>query len=178
MGLGDATWVYLSGMEEEFDPKPFYQDVCSFYVASLQKMLKKFPFSFWDSILKDLGIINPDQVYTYEFSTVEGLAKRFPQLGLGDSQSIDALRNEFMDFQLFTAELPTADTYKSATGDDKPRPGQFWNEVSKMKTFDGELRFPFLVKPMTGLMTIPSSNADSERGFLSFGKFTPTSVQV
>ena len=48
--------------------------------------------------------------------------KRFPQLNLNDSQSIDSLRIEFMDFKLSPAELPTPDTYKSATGDDKPRP--------------------------------------------------------
>ena len=47
----------------------------------------------------------------------------------------------------------------------RSRPGQFWNEVGRMKTFDGELRFPSLVKLMVGLLLIPSSNADSERGF-------------
>jgi len=29
-----------------------------------------------------------------------------------------------------------------------------------MKTLDGEIRIPLLVKPMTGLVSIPSSNAD------------------
>ena len=76
LGLGNDTWVYLSGMEEEFDPKPFYKAVREFYVATLKKMLKNFPFG--DSILKDLGIINPDSVSTYSFSTIESLAKRFP----------------------------------------------------------------------------------------------------
>ena len=70
-----------------------------------------------------------------------------------------------MDFKLSPAELPTPDTYKSATGDDKPRPGRYWKEVSRMRTFDGEMRFPLLVKLITGLMSIPSSNADSEREF-------------
>ena len=35
-------------------------------------MIKKFPFS--DSILKDLGIINPEQVCSYSFRTIETLA--------------------------------------------------------------------------------------------------------
>ena len=34
-----------------------------------------------------------------------------------------------------------------------------------MKIFDGELRFPTLVRLMVGPLLIPSSNADSERGF-------------
>ena len=52
LGLGSA-WVYISVLEEEEDIKPFYSAVHSFYVVTLQKMLKKFPFG--DSILKDLG---------------------------------------------------------------------------------------------------------------------------
>ena len=115
--------------------------------------------------MKDLGIINPNDACTYTFSIVESLAKCFPQLGLDDSASINALRDEFMDFKLSPAEHPAVDTYISATDDDKPRPGQFWNEVGRVKTFDGELRFPSLVKLMVGLLLIPSSNADSERGF-------------
>ena len=44
LGFGDATWTYISGMEEELDSKTLYKAVRSFYVASLQKMLKKFLF--------------------------------------------------------------------------------------------------------------------------------------
>ena len=104
LGLGDDTWACLSEMEEDFNLKPFFKAVRDFYIASLKKMLKKFPFG--DSILKDLGIINPNDACTYTFSTVESLAKRFPQLGLDDSASINALRDEFMDFKLSPAEHP------------------------------------------------------------------------
>ena len=34
-----------------------------------------------------------------------------------------------------------------------------------MKTFCGELRFPKLYRLMAGLLSIPCSNADAERGF-------------
>ena len=70
-----------------------------------------------------------------------------------------------MDFKLSPTEHPTIEMYKSATGDDKPRPGRFWYEVGQMKLFDGEPIFPLLVRLMSGLMSIPASNADSERGF-------------
>ena len=130
-------------------------------------MLKKFPFS--DTILKDLGIINPLQVNSYSFDTIQRLAKRFKQLHLADSASLDTLRDEFMDFTLSPRDLPDAslDTYNyvSATGDKKPRAGMFWNEVGKLKTLEGELRFPCLFRLMAGLLSIPVSNADSERGF-------------
>ena len=68
LGLGNDLWVHLSSMEE-YDPSPFYRAVRGFYVASVQKMLKKFPFG--DSILKDLDVINPDKFCTCSFSTVE-----------------------------------------------------------------------------------------------------------
>ena len=98
LGLGDNTWLHISDLEEEQDCKPFFTAVRSFYVATIQKMLKKFPFS--DTILKDLGIINPLQVNSYSFDTIQRLAKRFKQLGLADSASLDTLRDEFMDFTL------------------------------------------------------------------------------
>ena len=43
-------------------------------------------------------------------------------------------------------------------------------EVSKLKTLDGEVRFPCLVELMTGLLTIPVSNAHSESDFSIFRK--------
>ena len=39
-----------------------------------------------------------------------------------------------------------------------------------METFSGEARFPNLYKLMSGLLSIPASNADSERGFLMLKK--------
>ena len=43
-------------------------------------------------------------------------------------------------------------------------------KVSRNGTLNGEMKFPLLVKQMTGLMSIPSSNADSERGFFNLRK--------
>ena len=77
------------------------------------------------------------------FSTIEGLAKRFPQLDLADSRTLDLLRKEFMDFKLSPADHPPVSTYNSAT-DEKSRPGAFWYEVGKMKTLDGQPRFPIV----------------------------------
>ena len=47
----------------------------------------------------------------------------------------------------------------------RPKAGLFWLEVGKMTTFEGQPRFNLLYKLMSGLMSIPVSNADSERGF-------------
>ena len=47
----------------------------------------------------------------------------------------------------------------------EPRTGLFWSEVGKMTTLDGQQCFKHLHKLMAGLLSIPVSNADSERGF-------------
>ena len=162
LGIGTNTWTCISQLEEE-DISPFFQSVRSFYVQSIQKMLKKFPFG--DSLMKDLGILQPDRVNSYTVETVVKLGKRFPQLRLDDPQSVDCLREEFMDFLLCPGDLPPPVTYAAADGSNKPRAGKFWLEVSKLRTLDGRLRFGSLYRRMSGLLSIPCSNADSERGF-------------
>ena len=159
LGIGTDTWACIGDLEKELDPKPFFSAVRSFYLATIQKMLKKFPFG--DPLFKDLGILLPSKVS----DTVIRLAKRFPQLGLSDSESISRLQEEFMDFILSPADLPSSHTYNACDHTKKESAGSFWFEIGKMKTFDGQQRFSKLYKLMAGLLSIPSSNADAERGF-------------
>lgn len=70
-------------------------------------MLKKFPFG--DSILKDLGVLQPDKAPSYSASTILSLAKRFPQIGLSDSEKLDQIVEEFNDFLLSPNDLPKPD---------------------------------------------------------------------
>uniref|UniRef100_A0A1X7SHY9 HAT C-terminal dimerisation domain-containing protein n=1 Tax=Amphimedon queenslandica TaxID=400682 RepID=A0A1X7SHY9_AMPQE len=163
LGVGDSTWTFLHEVEEEHDLKPFFIAVRSFYVNSIKKMLQKFPFG--DTLLKDLGILQPQKAASYPVSTVVRLAKRFPQLGLADSASLDELSEEFNDFTLSPSDLPTPGEYRAADDEMKPKTGFYWSEVGKIKTLDGKPRFLKLFHLMAGLLTIPVSNADSERGF-------------
>lgn len=137
--------------------------VREFYVALLQKIIRKFPFQ--DSLLKNLGVLQPDRAASYSVTTVLGLAKRFPQLHLADATSHDQWREEFVDFQLSPADLPSPSIYIAANLTERPRVGKFWCHVEQIKTFDGNNRFSTLCKLMYGLLSIPCSNADSERGF-------------
>ena len=59
MGIGDSTWLVLAEVENEHDTKPFFSAVRKFYLATIKKMLKKFPFG--DSLLKDLGVVQPEK---------------------------------------------------------------------------------------------------------------------
>ena len=86
---------------------------------------------------------------------------------MDSSDDIDALSEDFIDFSLSQTDLPIPKEYKAADGKMKPRAGSFWWEV---KTFDGQPRFPNLIKLMSGLLSIPASNTDSELGFSIFRK--------
>ena len=163
LGIGMNTWASISALEEEYDTAPFFNAVMKFYIATITKMIKKFPFG--DTLLQDLGILVPDKVATYSVDTVVRLARRFPQLELCDPTSLDQLREEFLDFTLSPTDLPTQTEYSAADKSKKPCIGKYWWEVSKIVTLHGQPRFPLLFKLMAGLLTIPASNADSERGF-------------
>ena len=120
---------------------------------------------FGDSLLKDLGILVPDKTASYSVETIIRLAKRFPQIGVADAESLDTLREEFMDFIFSSSDLPKPVEYQAADRTEKLRAGPFWFQVGKLKTLDGQNRFGTLYKLMCGLLVIPCSNADSERGF-------------
>ena len=163
LGIGTRTWTDLAELESEHELKRFFSSVRKFYVATITKMLQKFPFG--DSLLKDLGILQPEKTTSYSFDLIQRLAKRFPQLGLADEASIDQLREEFIDFTLSPLDLPSVSEYKAADFMVRPRVGIFWSKVGKIRTLEGQDRFGLLCKLMYGLLSIPASNADSERGF-------------
>ena len=115
--------------------------------------------------MKNLGILQPSKASSFPSSIVVNLAKRFPQLGLSDSESLQCLKEEFMDYTLSPDDLPTPLTYNTVGHTKKECAGPYWWEVGKMTTLSGETRFPNLYKLMAGLLCIPCSNADAERGF-------------
>lgn len=132
-------------------------------MATIKKMIKKFPFG--DTILKDLGILQPEKTSSYSAATALKLARRFPQMGLSEPETLDRIEEEFNDFLLSPNDIPKPDTYHVSKTSEKPCAGSFWCKVGKIKTLEGELRFGTLCRLMAGLLTIPCSNADAERGF-------------
>ena len=71
--IGQATWEHLAELQLEHDLKPFFVGVRSFYLAMIKKMLQKFPFL--DTLIKDLGVLQPNKTSSYPVSTVLDLAK-------------------------------------------------------------------------------------------------------
>ena len=163
LGIGDDTWASVSQLEHLHDTTPFFKAIRSFYVSSTKKMLVKFPFG--DSLVKDLRIIQLEHTSSFSFNTITSLAKCFPPIGLNDAVSLQNLKEQFQDFKLSPNDLPMLAKYKAADIVMRPKAGLFWLEVGKMTTFEVHPRFNLLHKLMSGLMSIPVSNADSERGF-------------
>ena len=120
LDIGNDTWVCLAELQEDTDIKPFFTAVRNFYTSTIHK---KFPFA--DSLLRDLGVLQPEKTSSYDVSTVLKLAKRFPQLDLTDSASLDKLREEFTDFCISPGDLPCIDTYRAADCTAKPCAGLF-----------------------------------------------------
>ena len=86
LSIGYETWLCISTLEEEMDTKPFLLYVKAFYSATLQIFFKKFPFG--DTILQDLGILQPIKTKSYTVSTIKRFAKRFPQIELDSQDSL------------------------------------------------------------------------------------------
>ena len=53
-----------------------------------------------------------------------------------ENHILDQLREEFTDFQLSQAELPSLSMYKAADGSEKPRSGLFWSKIGEMKKLE------------------------------------------
>ena len=60
--------------------------------------------------------------------------------------------------------------HKAADGVMRQKAGLFLSEVGKMTTLEGQPRFNLLHKLISGLMSIPVCNADSERRFSIMSK--------
>ena len=151
--------LLFSAMEQEHDTKPFFDSVKKFYV----KTSKNDPFG--DSLLRDLEISQQKKLTSSTIDSVVGLAKRFLQLELSDASSLDKVRKECHDYILSPSDLPTVEEHNGANQVKRHHVGRYWWEVGIILTLAGERRFPSLTKLMVGLLSIPASNADSERGF-------------
>ena len=80
-------------------------------------------FPFGDTILQDLGIVQPTKTKSCTVSTIKRLAKRFPQIELDSPDSLHLLAQEFTDFLLSPEDLPALRYYKDCNEVEKLRPG-------------------------------------------------------
>ena len=87
--------------------KSFIHSVRTFCTTFVKTLVKKFPFG--STILCDLRILNPSERRTYKDfpAAVVRLAKCFPQLGLSQTEKLEELKTEAIDFYMAdSADLP------------------------------------------------------------------------
>lgn len=155
IAVGMSARSYLAEEEENIPiatPSRFFLYVRKFYQAVVLKMMKKFPFK--DTIIQDLGIIDPRNRGNVTAETALNLAKRFKIL---DDEDLDALGDECHDLCVSPDDdLPSFEDQNI---------NRFWLDMSRMKLANDQLRFPKLCSIITVAMTIPNSNAECERVF-------------
>ena len=164
LGIGHKTWGYLSEIEDDIDQranKQFFTGVRDFYKAVVSTIIKK--FSFNDSVIDDVANLLPENRSKVTGAAVLRLARRFPAALSEDK--FDNLEEEVLDYVLASsAEMPSVNR-----DDGKPTKSEelctYWQEIGNMKTLQGENRFPCLVLLAQCLLSLPVSNADTERVF-------------
>ena len=108
-----------------------------------------------NSLLKDLRLLQPTQRLDLKVQVACRLADNLLS-HVVPLEKCDKLRDEFSDWQLLEDDsLPSC-----AAGD---RLDSYWGNVAKMKDVAGKIQFEQLCKLTTALLTIPRSNAGSER---------------
>ena len=164
MGTGHKTQAYLSEIENDIDRRTkrlFCTGVLDFYKAVVSTIIKK--FSFNDSVFDDIAILLPEKRSEVTGAAVFRLARQFPAALSEDK--FDCLEEEVLDYVLASsAVMPSV-----RRDDGKPTKSKelcaYWQEVGNMKTLQGEYSFPCLVLLAKCLLSLPVSNADTERVF-------------
>ncbi|XP_060074370.1 zinc finger protein 862-like [Ylistrum balloti] len=158
LAVGLCTRAYLSEHDEDTQgvTARFFSSVRRFYIAAVDKMVKKFPFH--DPVINKLQFLVPSSRDHVNPADVVEIGKRFPSV-IQDGQ-LGTLEEEYREFQL----CPDADLPKWEDG--KTPVDSFWGGIASCKTaVTRSMRFPILYKLATSLCTLPNSNADCERVF-------------
>ena len=148
--IGDNTPALLLHLKENEGEVvgQFYQKVIQFYQAFVKKQLKSFEFQ--SSVLRCLTFLDPDQAQRMPLSTYDQIA---------DSVAISFDKHqtklEHRDFATDCSVVPT--------------PGEnavdYWYRILHFQSPMGEQRYKNLATLALQLLSIPASNADSERVF-------------
>ena len=163
IGIGHKTWAYFSEVEDDISgrtKRKFFSGIKNFYKAIATTIMKKFNFS--DKVIEDVAVVLPEKRCTVTWAVIHRLAERFPAVS---EDHFDDLEEEVLDYVL----APPATMPSVHRDEGKPTNGAelntYWNEVGKMKTLGGGVRFPALTRLAKCLLSLPISNADSERVF-------------
>lgn len=156
--IGAKTRVYLKEKSvNDGDIRKFYISVREFYVAACVYILKKFPLT--DEFLKHAEVVDISLRQNVSYTSVEYFVCRFPKLI--DESQLDRLEEEFAAYQFENF----ADDIVNCS-----RPDVCWWKISQLKNDSGQMKYGALSKIMFAVLTVPHSNASTERIFSSVRK--------
>ena len=148
--IGDNTLALIINVSENEGEsvKGFYEHVIKFYQRFLDKLLKVFDFR--SEVLSSLSFIDPMKSQIISSSLFDKIEDNFPI-----SFDKAAVKLEYREFAMD----------EDVTDLDHENAIQFWNNVSKLTSPMGSLKYHHLSTLALNLLAIPASNADSERVF-------------
>lgn len=147
--LGQQTTTSLSKLNASAQME-VREHIKSFYVTAVDYMLKKFPLR--SDMLLNAQVADVEQRATVSWSSVEYFADRSP-----GSSSRDTLHESFRKYQ--TSPLPPGVLSEGARID------EVWHQLRTWRDVDDSFPYKELATLMLAILTIPHSNADSERLF-------------
>ena len=148
--IDDPTTLLSASME-----RTFYDGVRIFYITVATKILQK--FTFQDNLIDDIGILLPENRDIIRPQTALRLARRFAMTV--PMPAHDSLEEEVLDYSL----APITTLPQVEEGQDQLC--QYWQAIGRMKCVDGTHRFPNLARLAKCMLSLPHSNADTERVF-------------
>jgi hypothetical protein len=154
--IGAETKSYLSEMKEcgmmtSDDRTEFYAAIRKYFEKGVSYILEKFPLH--DELLNHAKVVEIAKRKESSFESVKYFVERFPiVVGANckdelDGKTLDALEIEFLKFQID----------KDVSVDSTDRIDTQWAKLSD--------KYPGLSSCMLAILSVPHSNADSERVF-------------
>ncbi|XP_056003345.1 uncharacterized protein LOC125662754 isoform X2 [Ostrea edulis] len=155
IAVGLTARGYLSD-NEDLPPetvRKFFSSVREFYCTIAETMIKKFPFQ--DKVLQGIGFLNPNTKDKISPEDVVSLSDRFCSLSQQEKQQLEDETSDYILTPL--SDLPTFDADTTLN--------QFWNTMGNLKLPSGQKQFQLLHQLSKIVLTLPHSNADTERTF-------------
>ena len=165
LGIGHKTWAFLSEEEDHLDSnvkRIFFNGVKDFYKAVIATIIKKFAFN--DSVVDDVAFLLPNKKDSVTPAIVVRLAARFS--AALQQEAHDALEEETLDYILLpSSTLPSVVQGSEGQPIKSEEVCAYWQHIGRMTTLDGAARFPNLSRLAKCVLTLPVSNAETERVF-------------
>ncbi|KAL5017913.1 hypothetical protein ScPMuIL_003635 [Solemya velum] len=156
--IGAETRRYLEKCKKDETMTPeqrteFFNAVRGYYAVAIKYILDKFPIQ--DDLLIHAEVADPSKRNSAKFQSLKYFTSRFPRLLQPEAEGdTDDLMNKLeMQFLLYqVAELP-------ASLESLKRVDEVWSQLQQ------DSQYTLLSSVMLGILTLPHSNADSERVF-------------